>query len=239
MRFKHIALLAVLLLFLAAGGAAWWISNNLNSIVKSAIQNYGSEMTQAKVSVGGVQLSPKDGTGLIQKLSIGNPKDFKTRYALQVERIAVKVDLSTVTQAVVVIHEITLEAPDVIYEKGDALTNFDALMRNITASIGETSQRKSGDSKKLIVDSFTLRGAKARASASLSNGKTIDVDLPDITLKNVGRAQGGVTPEELGGIVANAIRSRLTASFSFDRLLQSGGQALDKAGSAIKSLLGK
>jgi len=196
-------------------------------------------MTQAKVSVGGVQLSPKDGTGLIQKLSIGNPKDFKTRYALQVEKIAVKVDLSTVTQAVVVIHEITLEAPDVIYEKGDALTNFDALMRNITASIGETSQRKSGDSKKLIVDSFTLRGAKARASASLSNGKTIDVDLPDITLKNVGRAQGGVTPEELGGIVANAIRSRLTASFSFDRLLQSGGQALDKAGSAIKSLLGK
>lgn len=239
MRVKHIAALAALLLLLSAGVAAWWLSHNLNGIAKRAIETYGSAMTQAKVSVGAVQLSPKDGTGVIQNLEIHNPRGFKTTHAIQVEKIAVKVDLSTVTQAVVVIHEISIQTPDVIYEKGDPLTNFDALLRNITASIGESSQTNAGNSKKLIVDSFTLRGAKARASASLLNGKTIDIDLPDITLKNIGRAQGGVTPEELGGIVANALRSRLAASFSFDRLLQSGGQVLDSAGSAIKNLFGK
>lgn len=240
MRVKHIVMLTVLLLILAAGGAGWWLSNNLNGIVKNAIETYGSEMTQAKVTVDAVNISPKDGTGVIQNLRIANPQGFKTSHALQVAKIAVKVDLTTLTQAVIVIPEISIEAPDVIYEKGDSVTNFDVLMRNITASIGDTAKEgSSGNEKKLIVDSFTLRGAKARASAAILNGKTLDIDLPDIHLKNVGRAQGGVTASELGGIVANAIRSRLTASFSFDRLLQSGGQALDKAGSAIKNLFGK
>lgn len=77
------------------------------------------------------------------------------------------------------------------------------------------------------------------APSGSRSGKTVDINLPDIALKDIGRAQGGVTPGELGGIVTNAIRARLTASFNFDRLLQSGSQVLDKAGATIKGWFGK
>ena len=238
---KRIALVGVLLVFLAAAAGVWWLSRNLDDIAKSAIQNYGSAMTQAKVKVGKVQLSPSSGQGSIHDLGIGNPKGFKTAHALVVGKIEFNVDIATVTDHVIVIRSIAIEAPDVVYEKGEGLTNFDALMRNISVYIGETAPPGSGSSsgRKLIVDSLTIRGAKAHASAPLWSSKIVDIDLPDITLKNIGRAQGGVTPGELGGIVANAIRSRLTESFSFDRMLKSGSQVLDKAGAAIKGLFGK
>lgn len=238
---KKLFLAVLLLLALATAAGVWWLSRNLDDIAKGAIQSYGSAMTDAKVKVGAVHLSPTDGKGSISDLSIANPKGFKTAHALQVGKIDVEIDVATVTDKVIVIRRIAVESPDVIYEKGDGLTNFDALMRNISQYVGESTPSGSGSSngKKLIVDTLTIRGAKAHATAPLLNGKIIDIDLPDIALKNVGRAEGGVTPGELGGIVANAIRSRLMASFSFDRLLQSGSQALDKAGAAIKGLFSK
>ncbi|APW42321.1 hypothetical protein [Rhodoferax saidenbachensis] len=239
MKLKRLALIATLLVFVAAAAGVWWLSRNLDDIAKSAIQNYGSAMTLAKVKVGTVQLSPTTGKGSIRDLSITNPKGFKTSHALKVGRIEVDVDISTVTDKVIVIRKIAIEAPDVVYEKGDPLTNFDALMRNITLYIGESTPSSSSSGRKLIVDSLTIRNAKAQATAPLLSGKTVTVDLPDITLKNVGRAQGGVTPGELGGIVANALRDRLAATISFNRLWQSGGQMLDKAGSALKNLFGK
>jgi len=233
-------LIATLLVLVAAAAGVWWLSRNLDGIAKNAIQNYASAMTQAPVKVGAVQLAPTHGRGSIHDLRVGNPKGFKTAHALQVRKIAVDVDLATVTHDVIVIRQITIEAPDVVYEKGEGLTNFDALMRNITAYIGASAPSASRSSgKKLIVDSLTIRAARAHASAPLLAGKTVDINLPDIALKDIGRAQGGVTPGELGGIVTNAIRARLIASFNFDRLLQSGSQVLDKAGATIKGWFGK
>lgn len=232
-------LIAALLVLVAVAAGVWWLSRNLDDIAKNAIQNYASAMTQAPVKVGAVQLAPTHGRGSIHDLRVGNPKGFKTSHALQVRKIAVDVDMTTVTHDVIVIRQITIEAPDVVYEKGESLTNFDALMRNIAAYIGESAPSGSRSGKKLIVDALTIRAARAHASAPLLSGKTVDINLPDIALKDIGRAQGGVTPGELGGIVTNAIRARLVASFNFDRLLQSGSQVLDKAGATIKGWFGK
>ena len=44
------------------------------------------------------------------------------------------------------------------------------------------------DGKKLIVEELTIRDARAQASAAFMNGKTVNVPLPDITLKNLGKA---------------------------------------------------
>jgi hypothetical protein len=68
------------------------------------------------------------------------------------------------------------------------------------------------------------------------NGKTVNVPLPDITLKNLGKARGGISPGELGQEVAGALKAKLMAAVSFDRLLKSTGEALDKAGATVKGL---
>jgi hypothetical protein len=56
---------AALLIVLAAiiGAVVFWLSGNMDSLMKTAIGDYGGAMTQAKVSVGAVKIAPVDGKG--------------------------------------------------------------------------------------------------------------------------------------------------------------------------------
>ncbi len=229
-------ILAAVLVILATiiGAAMFWLSGNMDSLMKTAIGDYGSAMTQAKVSVDAVKISPADGKGTITNLLIGNPAGFKTAYAIKVGQIDVDIDVASVARDVIVIRRIAINAPDVIYEKADAITNFDAIQKNIASYLGPADSKKEG--KKLIVEELTIRDAKAQASAAFMNGKTVNVSLPDIALKNLGKAKGGISPGELGQEIAGALKAKLTSAVSFDRLMKSTGEALEKAGSAVKGL---
>jgi hypothetical protein len=229
-------ILAAVLVILAAiiGAAVFWLSGNMDSLMKTAIGDYGSAMTQAKVSVDAVKIAPADGKGTISNLLIGNPAGFKTAYAVKVGQIDVDIDIASVTRDVIVIRRIAINAPDVIYEKGDVMTNFDAIQKNIASYLGPADSKKEG--KKLIVEELTIRDAKAQASAAFMNGKTVNVPLPDISLKNLGKAKGGISPGELGQEITGALKAKLTGAVSFDRLMKSTGETLEKAGSAVKGL---
>jgi hypothetical protein len=194
-------------------------------------------MTQAAVSVDAVQLRSVDGRGTIRGLVVGNPAGFRTPHALKVGVIDVVVDVRTLADPVVVIKRIVIESPDVIYEKGDGMTNFDAIQRNIAQSLGPSAPapadgKASSPGRKLIVDELIIRNARAQASAATLGGRTVSATLPDITLRHVGRAQGGITPGQLGEVVAKALSQRLVASLGFDRVIKS-------LGDRVKGLFGK
>jgi hypothetical protein len=215
---------AVLLVMLLLAGAAWWLRGNLDGIVQRGIAHYGSQMTQARVAVDKVEIRSTDGSGTVRGLVVGNPAGFRTAHALKVAAIEVAVDMRTLADPVVVVKRIVVEAPDVIYEKGDTMTNFDAIQRNIAQSLGSPQGSGSGASppRKLIVDELVIRRAHAQASAAALAGRTVSATLPDITLRHVGRAQGGVTPAQLGQIVARALTQRLVATLTFDQVKSFG-----------------
>jgi hypothetical protein len=225
---------AILLVIIAIIGAAvFWLSSNIDGLIKSAIANYGSAMTQAKVSVDEVKILAADGKGTLGNLFIGNPAGFRTAYAMKIGRIDVDIDVASVTRDVVVIRRIAIIAPELNYELGSAMTNFDAIQKNIAGYLGSANNKKKGG-QKLIVEELTIRQAKAQASAALMGSKTVGVVLPDITLRNLGKARGGLTPGELGQQVAAALTTKLAGAVNFEKLLQSGAAA--KTGSAIKGL---
>jgi hypothetical protein len=231
--------MAVVLLVVAAliGATLYWLAGNMDRMVKHAIESYGSEMTQAKVSLGAVKISPSSGKGLISNLTVGNPTGFKTPHVLQVAQLEVEIDLASLTQDVVHIRRIAILAPDVIYEKGASQTNLDA----ISSHIANASSTRQGDGvqktgKKLIVDLLTMQNAQAQASAAFMNGKTVAIALPDLTLKDIGRAKGGVTAGELGQAITTALTARLSPAANFDRLLKSGSGMLDQVESSVKKL---
>jgi hypothetical protein len=204
---------------LLAAGGAWWLHDNLDAIVKRGIAHYGSQMTQARVAVEAVQIHGTDGSGVVRGLVVGNPAGFRTDHALRVAAIEVAVDMRTLADPVVVVRRIVVDAPDVIYEQGDTITNFDAIQQNIARTLGTPSggsaAAKDAPPRRLIVDELVIRRARAQASAAGLAGRTVSATLPDITLRGVGRAQGGVTPAQLGQIVARALSQRLVASLSF------------------------
>src|SRR5512145_2128148 len=98
MKKSHIAALS--LLVVAAIAAYLWFSNPLNSLVKAAIEKFGTEMIQAQVSVGKVDLSPTDGKGALSGLSLGNPKGFKTSHAFRAGHIELALEPASLAEDV-------------------------------------------------------------------------------------------------------------------------------------------
>lgn len=229
---KNLLPLAALLL-LAVGVGVFWLRGNLDSLVAQAIRDYGSAMTQARVDVAKVSIQSTDGHGTLQDLFIGNPPGFKTPYALTAQRVELEVDITTLASDIVVLRKVAILAPDIVYEKNENHTNFDALQKNIARYLGLQPGK---NEKKFIVQDFVLRDAKAQASAAFMEGKTVTVPLPDIHLRNLGQAKGGATAAELAAEITAALQARLTGAVRFDKLMQSAGNALEKAGKALKGL---
>lgn len=234
---KKVIYLFIALILLAVGTGVFWLKGNLDGLVAQAIRDYGSAMAQARVQVDKVQIQTSNGQGTLAGLFIGNPAGFHTAHALKAERVELEVDMATLASEVIVIKKIAILAPDVIYEKGEAMTNFDALQKNIAQYLGLQEKPKAGQKeKKFIVQDFVVRGAKAQASAAFMDGKTVTVPLPDIHLRDLGKAKGGATAGELAAEMTAAIKGKLSSTVRFDKLMQSAGDALDKAGQAIKGL---
>lgn len=227
------ALLILLTLVILAAAGLFWLRGNLDGIVQSAITKYGSAMTGATVQLAGVEIKTTDGKGTLSGLFVGNPAGFKTQHLLKADLIELELDMGTLTKDVVVIKKIAVIAPDIIYEKGEALTNIAAVQKNIAQYLGPSTSSQGG--KKFIVKEFIIRDAKAQASAAFMDGKTFSLKLPDLQLRNLGQAKGGVTPGELGQEIAAAVEGKLSSAISFDNLLKSTGKVLDNAGKAVKS----
>lgn len=234
------ALLVLLALAVAAG--LWWLHGNLDRLVQRAIVEQGSALIGAPIQLQGVHIDPRTGAGELRGLVIGNPPGFKTPHLLQVQRVRVQVDVGTLTQPVIVINAVEIEAPDVIYEKGATQTNIEALQTHLARQLQSGAPQPSGSGaapKKFIVERFQLLRPQAQASAAFMQGRTVSLKLPEMDLRDLGRAEGGLTAGELGAQVARALQQRLKASFFFDRALQSTGETARQAGEALGNLFKK
>ena len=144
----------VLGLLLAVLGIAFlWLHNNLDTLVKNAIEKYGSQMTGTKVHVASVEIRAAEGTGIVRGFVVGNPAGFRTPYALKVGEIEIVLDIASIAKPVVIVKKIVVSAPDVIYEQANGTTNFDAIRKHI-AEQGGSSGEKVGEKKggkKLII----------------------------------------------------------------------------------------
>jgi len=229
---KKIGLVLFILIAIIAG-ALFWLRSNLDGLVRDAIVEYGSEMTQARVSVGSVKIDAVNGECIITDFVVGNPKGFTTPYAFKVNEFTLALDPASITDDVIIVRKIAIIAPEVIYEKGDRMTNFDAIQKNIETYLGPADSEPS-PGKKLIVEEFKMRDSKAQASAAFMDGKTVTVALPNLTKRNIGKAEGGITPGELGQRIAGAIEKQLLTAVSFDKL----GKAAQQAGDAIGGAAG-
>jgi len=224
----------LLILVALAGGAALWLAIHLDNLVEDAIAGDGSAMTKGAISVGTVRIASASGKSTIGMLTIGNPPGFRTTHAFKAGVIEIDMDLASLATDVVVIRVITINGPDVIYEHGETTTNFDAIQNNIAAYLGRAPASKAGSETKLIVEELTIYNATAWANAPFMGGKFISIPLPDITLRNIGKGRGGISPNELGQEIAIAMNAKLSGAANFERLRKSTDEALVLAGAAIK-----
>ncbi|MDP6477679.1 MAG: hypothetical protein QGG38_04985 [Nitrospinaceae bacterium] len=90
------------------GVGLFFLVSSLDKIITHAVETFGSDITQAKVSLDKSKISPSAGKGALKGLTIGNPKGFQTDNAFALGQVSLALDMESITEPTVVINEIII-----------------------------------------------------------------------------------------------------------------------------------
>lgn len=249
---KWLIALAALVILLAAGVIILLFS--LNSITEKAVNTQGPKITGTAVHLDKADISLLSGTGTFSGFSVGNPAGFSGPDAATVGSVSARIDMGSVFKDVIIVHNVTVDSPHLIYELGKNTSNFDVILKNVESyadkneGASDSMAASSGASddaskKKVIIDELVIRNAKATLSVPLLK-LNVNVPLPEIRLTDIGRKESGIGFAKTALIVGKEVTRTLAKEAEKqtknvgDTLIKGGEKAGDKAKNLLKEGLG-
>jgi hypothetical protein len=186
----------------------------LDTGIETGVERIGPRMTQSRVELGEVQTSIFGGMARIDDLVVRNPSGYDSPYALQIGSAEVKVVPGTIFDEVIVVESIRVNAPAIVIERENGVTNLEQLQRNISTYLGgpseeptETTQPASG--KRYIIREFVVEAGKFSGTLM---GVQMDTNLPRIELRDIGASQDGFSAEEASSVMIEAVLGAVSRS---------------------------
>ncbi len=188
---KRLLIILGVLVFLAAAGFLV-LTTVLNTTVASQIEAVGNEATQTPVQVEDVEISLFSGKGEIRNLTIDNPDGFNTDYAFELGSISIHIDVASVREDVIVIHEISIDGARLIAEQKLRRNNLRQILGNLRdfADTGEETEWPAN----LVIEQLHFTNAQVTLQAPLISEKNIAI--PDVHVSDIGRSSVGVSVPE-------------------------------------------
>lgn len=209
----------------------------LDDIVKEAVQRAGSDVTKVEVTLDEADVSLTQGKAALRGLIVGNPTGFKTDSAFTLGEISVALDIGSIGEDTILIHEIVVARPQVTYELGEQGSNIETIQRNVESQSGGGGGKSSSDEKKVIIEHLYIRDGQVRVSAVPLGGKTLDSSLPEIHLTDIGKDEGGATPEQVAEQILAAVTDNISG-FVGGLDLSSVFEGMTDVPAALKDLAG-
>ena len=224
--------IGVLVLLVVVIGAVFYVVSSLDSIVAAAIETYGSQATQTPVSVSAVNIDLKSGQGSISELSVGNPAGFTAPHAFTLGGISTRLDLNSIAQNPIVIEEVRVQSPRVVYEINKAgKSNIAALQDTLAESGGSgeaTAQTDSGGGPGLVIRTLVIDSGQIEARVAALPDKNLSAKLPRVELTNIGEDQGGATAGQVAEQITAALLAQVGPAVADLGLDQYLGKSLDQ-----------
>lgn len=236
---KKILIIGAILVVAVVGVGVYVLVSSLDSVVKAAVEQIGSDATGTQVSLNNVEISPTSGFGALRGFRMTNPKGFAEGDAFKFDEISVTIDVTTVLSDPVVIKEIVIDKPEITYAIGDGTSNVDEIQKNVNdyaGAGGESSGGGASEGPNLIIQDLYMRNGTVTVSAPAMTKETLSAPLPDIHLTNIGEEGRGATPGEVARQTMAAVAAsakQAVQSVDVDALLKGAGEM---AGEAQKKL---
>ena len=226
---------------------------SIGSVITTAIENYGSAITQTDVTLRETEFSPTTGETELFDLTIASPAPYKAQPAFMSPRIKMQIDPQTVDEDIIVIKRIEIEAPEITYEitkSGDNLRAIRAHIKEamaVEASVSSPSNHP-GSPKKFIVNDLYMTNAVIIVQAEDLIGKKATAVLENLHLEDLGRTENGLYPAALiEKIYAPLLQATTLAALSTDlnlsdqalNILRGASDETEEVIDRIKNLLEK
>jgi|TARA_R110002072_G_scaffold176934_4_gene332777 hypothetical protein len=250
---KKVLIAAAVATLLAAGVVFWFVSN-LDSIVKNRIERVGSDATGTSLTLESVEVNLGDGRAVLSGLELANPTGFSQDQVLVFDEVSITLDLASFKSDRIVVKEISILAPEILYEITQSGSNLKAIEDYASARTGKSGQAQpskaddptakadeSGKGEKIIIENFYLKSAALRLKIPGAE-KDLNAAIPDLHLQDIGKQVGGVTANQVAIILINKVVPYIVASATkLDLRALLGKAGLDpalasKLGNASQSL---
>lgn len=210
---KIIASIIVVLLLLS-GGVLWFLANgSLNDYVKTQIETVGSQVTEQAVTVKAVDIKLTSGAGSILGINIANPKTYSQPNAFALGEMTLDINLESLTSSPIIIDAIVIKSPQAFVQftqtGGSNIQDIlDAIERNTPKADTTPTKSEGGEEPKIKVSKIILAGTALTLDLSAFGNKAHSATLPDITLSNIGGADG-LPASQLGSEIVKQALSKI------------------------------
>lgn len=205
------------MLVLAVAAIVGFSLYHMDSIVKTAIEEVGPQVTQTSVTVDKVNLSLTDGLGEIKGLTIGNPEGFSSEYLFHIGDVALQIEPKSLLGDVYIVNQITVDGAKIIAEQKALTTNLQVLQKNIEKSSTSnsspsketTEENPSQDSKdiknepRFMVEKINITNNSLKLVTERWGER--ELTIPDIQMTDVGSKEQGVTAKELANLLIKRV----------------------------------
>jgi len=223
-RKKKVLLVVILIPLVLIAGA--WIF--LDHLAKKAVEIGGEQAMGVPTAVDSISLKPISGKGTIKGLQVSNPQGFESPFFMHLDKGAAAMDVGSVFKDTVVMNTIELDGFEVYLEKTDAGSNYKVILDNMKKGEEEQVPEEEGG-KKFLVQEVVVKDIRVHADIVLVAKRTIDLNIEEIRLENVGSDTGaGVVMSDLMGTIVKAVLTGIVAE---------GGEILGDIGMELGSSL--
>lgn len=155
---------------------------SIDGMVKSGIEENGSELMQTVVEVDEVSISLFSGNGSIKGFTVQNPEGFSDEQpALRIQEASLKLDIWSLFSDQIIINEIIVKSPKLFFEQKGFEVNLKTLNDNMDLAFDGSSETT------LIIDYLLIENSIVEVSTSLDEERTTEVSLAQFTLTDIGR----------------------------------------------------
>ena len=210
MKISKIILIVAGVVLLAVAGGVFYVMTNLDSIVKAAIEKYGSEAAKTAVRVSSVAIHLTAGEGEINGLTVANPHGFSSPHVFSLGKIKIKIDVHSVTKSPIIIDELHIASPQIEYELNQELaSNILVLKKNIQASAVSSKkqaveEKTAGKEIKIVIKKLVMDSGTIEARTGLYLNKPQSVTLKHFEMTNIG-GRDGASPSKIAEDILTAL----------------------------------
>jgi hypothetical protein len=244
--FRRILLVVVLLLVIAGVVVYFY----LDTIVKHAVERQSTNSLNLTTTLDSARLSLLGGKVNLNQLQIASPQGFSAPHMFELGQLGLEVSYGQLRQDPVRVSKILIDQPKFVLEQNDGKMNFKAAMDQLPKSDSAPSD-PNAKPVKVIIDELTINNATidvrmGKLPGGLGEVKPITVNVPSLTLKNIGNAdnaQNGAAIKDVVMQVATALSAKVTESGNlpaeFKAMLQSNlNEVASKLGAEFNKQLG-
>ena len=214
---------------------------NINQLVKLAVESAGTEVTRTGVGLQRVDIQLSEGRGELYDLVVANPEGYNSDYALKLGEVALQVEPQSLTGGVIVINEVRIAGAQLIAEQRDLTrSNLTDLLNNMKSPAGGSDQpapaaqqSDSAEEVRLAVEKISFADNSVRLISEQWGERTLQI--PTVELSNIGDRETGLTPPQLAQAVLAPLLERARKAVSSELR----EQAKDAAEEKLKEKLGE